>query len=54
MKIKLFSNVNVRLLEKEINEFIQSIGDMKIVDIKICPGPAESEAMNVMVMYEDE
>ncbi|MDO8642339.1 MAG: hypothetical protein Q7R76_01975 [Candidatus Woesearchaeota archaeon] len=50
MKIKMFSNVNVRMLEKDVNEFVQH---KKIVDIKMCPGPSESEAMNVLVMYEE-
>lgn len=50
MKIKIFTNVNIRQLEKEANEFIR---DKKVVKIKMSPGPAESEAMNVLVLYED-
>lgn len=50
MKIKIFTNVNVRLLEKEVNEFIHT---KKVVKIKLSPGPAESEAMNILVLYED-
>ena len=50
MKIKIFTNVNVRQWEKDLNEFIQG---KKVVKIKMSPGPAESEAINVLVLYED-
>ena len=50
MKIKIFTNVNIRQLEKEVNEFIQN---KKVVKIKMSPGPSESEAMNVLVLYEE-
>ncbi len=50
MKIKIFSNVNIRLLEREVNEFLQG---KKVVEVKLSPGPSDSEAMNALVLYED-
>ncbi len=48
MKVKIFSGVNSQVLEDQVNEFITG---KKVVDIKLTPGAAESEAMHVLVMW---
>jgi hypothetical protein len=50
MKVKIFGGVNSKVLEEQVNAFI---ADKKVIDVKLTPGAAESEAMHVLVMWEE-
>ena len=47
-KVKFISSNSLKELQIETNEFIQSIEDIDIVDIKYC---TDSQFWSVMVIY---
>lgn len=50
IKVKFISNESLKELEIKTNEFIQSIENMEIVDIKYCTDP---QFWSIMVIYNE-
>ena len=45
MKVKMFSNTDVRELEKDINEYLEKVSNTNFVDIKMSTCDHSCEAM---------